>query len=50
MNGTGFGDLYVKIRLVLPEELDDEAKRLVKQLADVVKQPDPRGAQRGATR
>jgi hypothetical protein len=40
----------VKIRLVLPEELDDEAKRLVKQLADHVKQPDPRGGQRGATR
>jgi curved DNA-binding protein len=50
MNGSGFGDLYVKIRLVLPDELNDEAKRLVKQLADEVKQPDPRGGQRGATR
>jgi DnaJ-class molecular chaperone len=49
MNGSGFGDLYVKIRVVLPEELDDEAKRLVRQLADEVKQPDPRVAQRGAT-
>jgi len=49
MNGSGFGDLYVKIRVVLPEELDDKAKRLVKQLADEVKQPDPRVAQRGAT-
>jgi curved DNA-binding protein len=50
MNGDAFGDLYVKIRLVLPEELDDDAKQLAKQLADHVKQPDPRGGQRGATR
>jgi DnaJ-class molecular chaperone len=42
MTGDGVGDLYVKIRVVLPDHLDDDAKRLVRQLADHLKQPDPR--------
>jgi DnaJ-class molecular chaperone len=42
MTGDGVGDLYVKIRVVLPDHLDDDAKRLVGQLADHLKQPDPR--------
>jgi DnaJ-class molecular chaperone len=42
MSGNGVGDLYVKIRVVLPDHLDDEAKRLVRRLAEHIKQPDPR--------
>ena len=42
MTGSGVGDLYVKIRVVLPDNLDDEAKGLVRRLAAHVKQPDPR--------
>jgi len=42
MTGSEVGDLYVKIRVVLPDHLDDEAKRLVRGLADHIKQPDPR--------
>jgi curved DNA-binding protein len=40
--GGGHGDLYVRTRVVLPTGLDDESKRLVRELADRVKQPDPR--------
>jgi curved DNA-binding protein len=36
------GDLYVRVRLVLPTGLDDEAKRLAGQFVDHVEQPDPR--------
>ena len=44
ITGNGVGDLYVKIRVVLPDHLDDEAKRLVRELADHIEQPDPRRA------
>jgi curved DNA-binding protein len=40
--GSGSGDLYVRVRVVLPTGLDDESRRLVRQLAERVKQPDPR--------
>jgi curved DNA-binding protein len=40
--GSGHGDLYVRTRVVLPTGLDEDAQRLVRQLADRVKQPDPR--------
>jgi curved DNA-binding protein len=40
--GSGHGDLYVRTRVVLPTGLDEEAKRLVRELGDRVKQPDPR--------
>jgi len=42
MTGSGVGDLYVKIRVVLPDNLDDQARDLVRRLAAHVKQPDPR--------
>jgi len=42
MTGGGAGDLYVKIRVVLPDALDDEASGLVRRLAAHAKQPDPR--------
>jgi DnaJ-class molecular chaperone len=42
MTGNGGGDLYVKIRVVLPDHLDEDAKQVVRRLADHINQPDPR--------
>jgi curved DNA-binding protein len=36
------GDLYVKVRVVLPTGLDDHARQLAKEFIDDVKQSDPR--------
>jgi curved DNA-binding protein len=49
MTGSEVGDLYVKTRIVLPDDLDDDARALVRRLAALVKQPDPRRAE-GAVR
>jgi DnaJ-class molecular chaperone len=38
----GFGDLFVKVRVILPSALDAEARDLFKTFADHVHQPDPR--------
>ncbi len=40
--GTGHGDLFVKVRIVLPADLSDEAKAAARQFIDLVDQPDPR--------
>ena len=40
--GQGRGDLYVRVRVVLPGDLDDRGHRLARELVDHVKQPDPR--------
>jgi curved DNA-binding protein len=40
----GRGDLYVKVRVVLPTGLDDRAKELATAFLDHVAQPDPRTA------
>ena len=40
--GDGAGDLLVRIRVVLPTDLSDEAKRPRARLADLIDQPDPR--------
>jgi curved DNA-binding protein len=40
--GDGVGDLYVRVRVVLPTNLDDEAKAAAQQLLDRINQPDPR--------
>ena len=40
--GDGSGDLYVRVRVVLPSNLDDEAKEAAARLLDLVDQPDPR--------
>jgi curved DNA-binding protein len=40
--GAGHGDLYVRVRVVLPTGLDEEAQELVRKLAGRVRQPDPR--------
>ena len=38
----GAGDLFVKVRVVLPTNLDDRAKDAAKAFLDTVEQPDPR--------
>ncbi len=40
--GEGRGDLFVRARVVLPTGLDDRARELARELADHVRQPDPR--------
>ncbi len=40
----GTGDLYVKVRVVLPAPLDDPAKEAATAFLDLVAQPDPRAA------
>jgi DnaJ-class molecular chaperone len=40
--GEGRGDLYVKVRVVLPTGLSDEAKKAAEKFLDLVAQPDPR--------
>jgi DnaJ-class molecular chaperone len=41
--GEGTGDLLVRVRVVLPTDLSDEAKAAAERLAELVHQPDPRG-------
>jgi len=40
--GTGNGDLYVRIRVVLPTDLSPEAKDAARRFLDLADQPDPR--------
>ena len=40
----GTGDLYARVRVVLPPALDDTAKDAAKAFLDLVDQPDPRAA------
>ena len=40
--GDGAGDLYVRVRVVLPTDLDDKAKAAANRFLDLVDQPDPR--------
>lgn len=40
--GEGRGDLYVKVRVVLPSGLTPEAKEVAKRFLDLADQPDPR--------
>jgi curved DNA-binding protein len=42
LNGEGAGDLYVKVRVVLPTELSPEAIAAGRSFLDLVNQPDPR--------
>jgi len=39
---SGSGDLYVRIRVVLPTDLSPEAKDAARRFLDLVDQPDPR--------
>lgn len=40
--GEGTGDLIVRIRVVLPTDLSDEARAAAARLAELIDQPDPR--------
>jgi curved DNA-binding protein len=44
LNGDGAGDLYVRVRVVLPTGLSDEAVGAARRFFDLVHQPDPRAA------
>jgi curved DNA-binding protein len=42
LKGDGDGDLYVRVRVVLPRDLSDEAKTAAKSFLDLAAQPNPR--------
>ena len=42
LKGDGSGDLYVRVRVVLPAELDDDARAAARKFLDLARQPDPR--------
>jgi len=42
LKGDGDGDLYVRVRVVLPKDLSDEAKTAAKAFLDLAAQPNPR--------
>ncbi|MER3417708.1 MAG: hypothetical protein C4343_01015, partial [Chloroflexota bacterium] len=42
LDRSGYGDLYVRVRVVLPTNLSPEAERAAKTFLDLVAQPDPR--------
>ena len=42
LKGEGTGDLYLKVRVVLPTALSDDAREAAKTFLDLVNQPDPR--------
>jgi DnaJ-class molecular chaperone len=42
MKGGEPGDLYVKVRVVLPASLDEKARSAASKFLDLVDQPDPR--------
>ena len=44
LNGEGSGDLYAKVRVVLPSALSPEATASARELLDLIDQPDPRSA------
>jgi molecular chaperone DnaJ len=43
LKGDGRGDLYVKVQVVLPTNLSDEARAAGAAFLDLVDQPSPRG-------
>ena len=42
LKGGTSGDLYVRVRVILPTNLSDEAKATAERFLDLVHQPDPR--------
>lgn len=44
LKGEGAGDLYVKVRVVLPSALDEPAKAAAAAFLDLARQPDPRAS------
>jgi len=45
LDRSGHGDLYVRVRVVLPTQLTPEAERAAKAFLDLVAQPDPRAGE-----
>ena len=43
LKGDGPGDLYVRVKVILPTHLTDEAKAAAELFLDLANQPDPRG-------
>jgi DnaJ-class molecular chaperone len=48
LRSEGYGDLYAKVRIVLPPKLDAKAEAAARKLFDLVKQPDPRSSPTGS--
>jgi curved DNA-binding protein len=44
LRGEGAGDLYVRVRVVLPTKLDGRAEEAARTLVEAIDQPDPRTA------
>jgi DnaJ-class molecular chaperone len=44
LNAAGSGDLYVKVRVVLPAVLSEGAREAARRFLALVEQPDPRTA------
>ena len=42
LKGDGSGDLYVKVRVVIPTNLTDDARKAARRFLDLAHQPDPR--------
>ena len=42
LKGEGSGDLYVRVRVVLPTGLDNDARAAARTFLDLARQPDPR--------
>jgi len=42
LRAEGAGDLYVRVKVILPSHLSDEAKAAAERLFELVDQPDPR--------
>jgi DnaJ-class molecular chaperone len=42
LKGDGTGDLYLRIRVVLPAGMGDDDRRAAEAFLDLVDQPDPR--------
>lgn len=47
LDRSGHGDLYVRVRVVLPTNLSPEAEKAAKAFLDLVAQPDPRAGEGG---
>jgi DnaJ-class molecular chaperone len=47
LKGGGHGDLYARVRVVLPAKLNPEAEEAARVLFELVKQPDPRSSPAG---
>lgn len=45
LDRSGHGDLYVRVRIVLPTHLSPDAQRAAKAFLDLVDQPDPRSGE-----